>query len=295
MILPIVLDADSIRSVGAISIPAIKLNPKDIPPILKIIKQIEDPTIVREKIHQYLLAESPTGSISFRNAVYALSFHTLRVLKLIEGRGDKLRLSVDGQILLNAYVNEGIDGFKKEMAKIVARVDQENANVLESIKRIGSGVFEAAEVERQLVAMGVDSPSRGGKLTKWLRLLQHVRFIDRLNDEYKYNEYQVMAIDKGLERISITAFFKMLNDSYDILTSKRRGNPYIPIPEIEDSVCRRLLDQGFTTFDFRNYLRKLYNKKIDGYRIYFSKPGAREANGLRINDNYYYYIAIFGE
>jgi len=294
MTLPTVLDVGSIRSVGTISIPAIKLNPKDVPHVLKMIK-LEEPAVAREKIHQHLLAESPTGSISFRNAVYALSFHTLRVLRLIEGKGDKLRLSVDGQILLNAYVNKGIDSFKKEMAKIVARVDRENANVLESIKRTGNEVFDAPEVERQLINMGIDSPSRGSKLTKWLRLLQYVRFIDRIDGDYKYNEYQVMAIDRGLERISTKAFFKILKNSYDILRRSRRGNPYIPIPEIEDSVCRKLLDQGFTTFDFRNYLRQLYNKKIDGYQIYLSKPGAREANGLRINDSYYYYIAIFGE
>jgi len=278
-----------------VSIPPIKLHPKDILPILQIIKDNDDHGLVRKRIHRYLSDVAPTGSISFRNAVYALSFHTLRVLKLIEGRGEELHLSVDGLILVNTYAKNGTESYYKELAKIVARVDREYVHVLEAIQDLDSEVFRVEDLQKQLVTRGVESPSRGGKLTKWLRLLEYVRFVDKINDEYQFNEYQLRAIDKDFIGISLESFFHILKGSYDVLTSKRRGNPYIPIPEIEDYVCHRLLNEGFSTFDFRRYLKRLYNRKVDGHNVYFSKPGAREANGLRIDSNYYYYVAIFGE
>lgn len=277
------------------SIPYIKLNPKDILPILKIMKQSEnDAELMKTNIHKYLLKVSPTGSISYRNAVFALAFHTLRVLNLIKGKGKNLRLDIDAEILLEKYEKEGSESYNKELAKIVVRADRETANVLEAIKNLHKETFRLNELEEELKCRTVESPSKGGKLTKWLRLLRDARFIEIMDDEYKFNAYQLEAMDKDFQEITLGEFFIVLKDVYDELTKKRRGNPYIPIPEIQEGVCRRLINKGFTTFDFRNYLKKFKDKQLKGFTVYFSKPGAREAHGLRIDGTYYYYIAIFG-
>jgi len=277
-------------------IPNIKLNPKDILPILKIVKQFEnDSELMKTNIHRYLVKVAPTGSISYRNAVFALAFHTLRVLKLIKGRGKNLRLEIDAEILLDKYEKEGSESYNKELAKLVARIDRETGNVLKAIGSLNKENFHMDEIEKQLERMTVESPSKGGKLSKWLRLLRYTGFIEKINDEYKYNAYQLDALDRVFQEITLEDFFIVLKYVYDELTKKRRGNPYIPIPEIEEAVVRKLSDKGFTTFDFRNYLKKLKNKQMKGFTVYFSKPGAREANGLRIDGTYYYYIAIFGE
>lgn len=278
------------------SIPHIKLNPKDILPILKIVRQFEnDSELMKTNIHKYLVKVSPTGSISYKNAVFALAFHTLRVLKLIKGRGKNLRLDVDAEILLDKYEKEGTESYDKALAKLVVQVDRETANVLKAIENLKKETFSVGEIEKQLEIMTVECPSKGGKLSKWLRLLRNARFIEKTDDEYKYNAYQLEAIDKCFQEITLEDFFIVLKDVYSELKKKRRGNPYIPIPDIAESVCRRLIDKGFTTFDFRNYLKKLKNKQMSGFTVYFSKPGARETNGLRIDGTYYYYIAIFGE
>jgi hypothetical protein len=277
-------------------IPWIKLNPKDILPILEIVKKNENNyTLMKKKIHEYLLEESPTGSISFRNAVYALSFHTLRVLKLIKGKGTNLRLSTDGEILLKTYEKDNFEGYCKELAKIVARADQEDVGVLETIEKLNKDVFDTEDVTRELNKES-RIPLRNDRLTKWIRLLKFVRFVDEVDgNKYKYNKYQVSALNRKLQGMSLKDFFDVLNSEYQELTKKRRGNPYIPIPEIEDAVCNRLIDKGFMTFDFRKYLKQLNNNKVRGYTTYFSKPGARESGGLRIDSTYYYYIAIFGD
>jgi len=277
-------------------IPNIKLNPKDILPILCIIEQYEnDKNALKKNIHDYLTSVSPHGKISYRNAVFALSFHTLRILKLIDKRGEKLKLSSDAETLLRVSAEEGNESYLKQLAKTVAKIDFESVGVLKSIDEFNEDSFTVTEIEKKLKEMKIESPTKGGSLSKWLRLLKYVHFIEKTNGHYKYNSYQLKALNIGLKEMTLSDFFSHLKTAYDELTKRRRGNPYIPIPELEDIVCRRLINKGFMTFDFRNYLKKLKDAKINGFTVYLSKPGAREANGLRIDGVYYYYIAIFGE
>jgi len=276
------------------SIPAIKLNPKDIYPILNIIRKYDnDKELMKKEIHKYLSDVSPTGSISFRNAVYALSFHTLRTFKLIAGRGNSLHLSQDGDILLSFYEHHGYERYHKELSRIVFRIDEENANVIGNIAELNSSFFSKDDLIIKLIDSGIDDPNRGGKLTKWLRLLKYLRFIDEINDELRFNRFQLESIKIEFKDISLDEFYAALKNSYNKITKIRRGNPYVSIPEIENDVCYSLINYGFTTPYFRKYLVELSRAESKKDELYFAKPGARESNGLRINGIYYFYIALF--
>jgi len=276
------------------SIPAIKLNPKDIYPILNIIQTFDnDKELMKKQIHKYLSDVSPTGSISFRNAVYALSFHTLRTFKLIEGRGNSLRLSYDGEILLSIYEHYGYERYHKELSRIVFRIDEENGNVIRNIAELNSSFFSKDDLIKKLINSGIDEPNRGGKLTKWLRLLKYLRFVDEISDGFRFNRFQLESIKIEFKEISLDEFYSTLKNSYNKITKMRRGNPFVAIPEIENDVCYSLMYYGFTTYYFRKYLIELSKNESKKDKLYFARPGARESNGLRINGIYYFYIAIF--
>ena len=271
-----------------------KLNPKDILPILQIIRNYQDIVVIKKHIHDYLESVSVTGSISMRNAVYALALPTLRQLNLITGRGKYVQLDVDGNLLLETFEKDGSEAYMRLLAKIILRADRENANVLGILRKSKKNRFTKKEIVRELSKHNIETSERDDRLVKWLRTLKYVGLIDRSNEHYRLNNYQINALQKDTN-VSSEAFSASLIKSYEKIVSKRRGNPYIPIPVLEREVCSLLSDEGFTTFDFRKRLVDMKNKKMDNYRIFFSKPGAREAKGLRIDGKYYYYVALFRE
>lgn len=271
-----------------------KLNPKDILPILRIINDSDRVDVIRNRIYEYLNSVSPRGHISMRNAVYALAFPTLRQLKLVIGRGKYIRLDADGQLLLETYDKQGKEEYMRLLAKTILRADTENAAVMGILSEGKKSSFTKEEIVRKLLQNDVDTSADDDRLVKWLRILKFVGLIEWSDNLYSVNHLQINALQKNAN-VSSKSFNLTLIDSYEKLMKERRGNPYIPIPLIEREVCSRLSDRGFTTFDFRKRLVSLKGRKIDGYRLFFSKPGAREPNGLRINGQYYYYVALFKE
>lgn len=274
-------------------VPSTKLNPKHFLPIIVIIQRNEGNLGgIRKNIHSYLLGASRKKTIGERTAVYALAFPTLRRLNLLRGKGEHIRLSVDGRILINAYETKGDNAYNNKLAKVVLRADRENANVLEAIKELDIRQFGRAEIAIELVKRGVETSAIDDRLTNWLRILKYVRFIDRIDSLHVLNQDQLEVSERDFVDVSETVFVKEVLKAHQKLSKKRRGNPFIPIPEIEQEVCRQFFDNGFTTFDFRERLSNQKGKTIDGFKIVFTKPGSREANGLRIHGEYYYYIAI---
>jgi hypothetical protein len=108
------------------------------------------------------------------------------------------------------------------------------------------------------------------------------------------NAAQVIAIEKGGPKAEFDDFLEAFFEEYRTLKAENRGNIYVRIPAIERRVQNRLLDFDFTTFDFRRYLRRLKGLHSRRGRVLFSKPGAREQGGIRMNGNYYYYVSIVG-
>lgn len=275
-------------------IPSTKLNPRDILPIMEIIQKNEgNIEAIKEKVHSYLSNISEKGKITQRNAVYALAFPTLKRLNLLIGKGDRIRLSVDGGMLFRIYETEGIDAFSRKLAYIIFRADKESADVLGAIEDSRKEHLSKREIALRLVEKGIETSVADDRLTKWLRILKYVRFIDKVDSLYMFNNYQLSAVKRESVKIPLNVFFNKLLQAHRKLTRERRGNPYIPIPAIERQVCSQFADKGLTTFDFRRHLSELRGKTINGYTVVFSKPGFRESKGLRIKGEYYYYIAIF--
>ena len=275
-------------------IPSTKLNPRDILPIIEIIQKNEgNIEAIKDKIHSYLSNVSEKGKITERNAVYALAFPTLKRLNLLVGKGEQIRLSVDGRMLFRVYETKGIDAFNRKLAYIIFRADKESADVLGAIKDSRKEHLSKREIASKLIEKSIETSVADDRLTKWLRILKYVRFIDKVDNLYTFNDYQLSAVKRESAKVPLDVFFNKLLQAHHKLTRERGGNPFIPIPEIEREVCSQFVDEGFTTFDFRRHLSELKGKTIDGYTVVFSRPGSRESKGLRIKGEYYYYIAIF--
>lgn len=275
-------------------IPSTKASPADVFNLLKIIEEhAENIDAMKSKIHEYLLKRSRRGRRDEYNSVYAICFPTLRRLNLIEGKGVNVHLSSDGKTLVHIFKTKGEFEYKKFLAKVILRVDFEKAHVAENMLNYKYNHISYEELAKYLRNNGIDTDDSDDRLKKWLRFLKFVKFIEEKEERIRINKFQINAILNGPLLIDFSKFLNAFIESYEKLKAKSRGSKYIKIPDIEREVCLRLEEYNFTTFDFRKNLVKLRNLKISNKKILFSKPGAREEGGIKIDGIYYYYISIF--
>ena len=275
-------------------IPSTKASPADIIELIKIVKEFTgNIDIMRKKIHEYLLKKSRRGIRDEYNSVYAICFPTLKRLDLIKGKGATIHLSPDAEALIRTYEDKGTLGYKKLFAKIILRIDLEKAHVSENLRNFKKDHVSLDEIAKYLKSKGIDTNEKDDRLKKWLRFLKFVNFIEEEDNKIRINKFQINSIFCGKKAISFNKFLNAFFTSYEKLQSKSRGSKYIKIPDLEKEVCLKLQDYNFTTFDFRINLTRLRRKMIDNKKILFSKPGAREKDGIKINGIYYYYISIF--
>lgn len=275
-------------------IPSTKASPDDIFHLLKI---VEDHTgnieVMKNKIHEYLLEKSRRGKRDKYNSVYAICFPTLRRLNLIDGKGANVHLSPDGKTLVHIFETKGELEYKKFLAKVILRVDFEKAHVAESLMDYEDKYISYEILSKYLRSKEIDTNEKDDRLKKWLRFLKFVKFIEEKEERIWINKLQINAILNGPQSIDFNTFLEAFVESYEKLKAKSRGSKYIKIPDIEREICLRLEKHNFTTFDFRRNLVKLRNVKVSNKKILFSKPGAREEGGIKIDGIYYYYISIF--
>lgn len=275
-----------------IKIPSTKAAPEDIIEFLKIIDEFTgDIGNMKKEIHKYLLKKSKRGKRNERNSVYAIAFPTLRRLELIQNRGADVCLSSDGKTLLDIYKNRGELEYRKTFAKILIRVDNEKAHVIENLLVLNEEIISVEALINHLKNNGIDTILKDDRLSRWLRLFKYVDFIDMLDGRIKINKFQIISIQEGKKPVDFETFVNTLLEEYDRIKMKNRGNIYVKIPELGSGICNRL--ENFTTFDFRGYIKKLKNFKIKRKKIMFSKPGAREKGGIIIDGIYYYYISVY--
>jgi len=276
-------------------IPSTKASPDLLVDLMKIIdKHTGNLELMKKEIHKYLLEKSTRGKRDEYNSVYAITFPTLRRLELIEGKGSEVHLSSDGKILLDIFEKNGILQYKKNLAKLLLRVDAEKAHVIENLLILNKREISISELVATLKKAGVDTNENDDRLLKWLRFLKHVDFVDYENvNSIVVNTFQINSIREGKKPVDFDTFMDALFEEYQKLVIKNRGNIYVKIPELQRKVCTRLENLHFTTFDYRDYLTKLKTTNIRGKKVVFSKPGAREMGGLKIDKTYYYYISIY--
>lgn len=276
-------------------IPSTKASPYFLVELMRIIdKYTGNLERMKKEIHRYLLKKAIRGKRDKYNSVYAITFPTLRRLELIEGKGSEVHLSPDGKTLLNVFEKRGILQYKKNLAKLLLWIDKEKAHVIEALLRLNSSKISLGELVTVLKKARVDTNLNDDRLLKWLRFLRYVDFVEYENvTNIKVNTFQIKSIMEGKKPVDFDTFLSALFDEYQKLVIKNRGNIYVKIPELQKKVCTRLGNLNFITFDFRDYLTKLKRTNIRGKKIIFSKPGAREMGGLKIDNTYYYYISVY--
>jgi hypothetical protein len=279
----------------ATSIPSTKASPDLLVDLMKIIdRHTGNIELMKKEIHRYLLEKSTRGKRDEYNSVYAITFPTLRRLELIDGKGSEVHLSSDGKILLDIFGKNGILHYKKNLAKLLLRIDAEKAHVLENLLVLNKSEISIGELVAVLKKAGVDTNDNDDRLLKWLRFLKHVDFVDYEDvNSITVNIFQIKSIMEGKKPVDFDTFLVALFEEYQKSVSKNRGNVYVKIPELQRKVCTRLENLHFTTFDFRDYLTKLKTTNIRGKKVIFSKPGAREMGGIKIDKTYYYYISAY--
>ncbi len=275
-------------------IPSTKASPDLLIDLMKIIdKHTGNLELMKKEIHKYLLDKSVRGKRDEYNSVYAITFPTLKRLELIDGKGSEVHLSPDGRTLLDIFEKDGILQYKKNLAKLLLRIDAEKALVIENLLLLNKPKISLKELVTALKDAGVETSEKDDRLLKWLRFLKFVDFIENDGKDFLINAFQIKSIREGKKPVDFNTFLDALFDEYQKLVIKNRGNIYVKIPDLQRRVCERLGNLRFTTFDFRDYLIKLKRTNIRGKKVIFSKPGAREMGGLKIDKAYYYYISVY--
>jgi len=275
-------------------IPSTKASPEQILDLIRIVRKYSgDIEAMKAEIHSYLLNKSTKGKRNAHNSVYAITFPTLRRLGLIDNKGRNICLSHDGKLLLNIYSKQGILEYKKAFAKVLLRIDFEKAYVIKCLLVWKKDSISIGELSDLLKKERIDTSSGDDRLLRWLRYLKFVRFIEPSDNKIKINHFQIKAIKEDRVKVTFNKFVYIIIEDYNRIKTKNRGSIFVKIPELEHYVCNSLFKLNFTTFDFRNYLKRLKNEKFKNMKIIFSKPGAREENGITIDGIYYYYISIY--
>ena len=146
---------------------SLKAKPNQILKFLKLIKenqgQIE---IIKEELHKYLLKESLRGKREKRNSVYAIALPSLKKLDLIEGRGDKIKLNTNGELLYNTFTNKGITEYKRLFTKFLFLIDRENCNILEIFTNIKEENIGFEKLIEKLIEKEVNTSQKDDKIKR---------------------------------------------------------------------------------------------------------------------------------
>jgi len=89
-------------------------------------------------------------------------------------------------------------------------------------------------------------------------------------------------------------FRRLLFEGYEKLKRRTGGSPYVLIPDLRSYVIGRLSEQGMFIDEaqFDDFLRRQPRVTVE-YIILLSPPGRREAGGIWIGKDYFYYVSIY--
>jgi hypothetical protein len=274
-------------------VPSLKARAEWIPQALKILRENEgNYEKMEEGIAAYWREISPRVKVpSKRNSLRAVFGPTLRHLELIAGEGDNIRLLPKGKQLLELWEKQGDVAFKKAYAEHLVKIDTEEwVGVISELRTLS----EPASITEFLNYLKKKHPDS---------MISHDRLKKLLSDHYgpiglvgvkdgkvELKKPQLERLLKGLKAVpSEDEFTKVLFDAYEKIQPSEVGNPYVPIPEIREKVCEMT---GMWPQDFDNLLAAM-PKETPEYLIHLTQPMLRESGGIRLENRYLYYIAIF--
>lgn len=273
------------------NIPSFKASPDDFAEFIKIVgENPKNKSKITIEIQEYLKNKSKRSrTISARNAINAIALPSLKKLSLIRGSGNNIELNENGVLLYKA-IREGNHGrFVRLFSKLIIEFDKNEVHLLNLLSTFKKQ-FTFIELLKLARENGYESVKGDDKLSKWLNFLVYSGALIR-----EGNQFRITNIEINLEKPKVTdsEFLQVLLNTYTYLNTRFNYANYVPVPKLRSILCEKFSKNGFMSYDFDEYLIKLYEK--DTLKIVFSKPGKRVYDGLRVGKNYYYYVSIYNE
>lgn len=242
---------------------------------------------------------------STRNLIRAYAVPTLSHLGLVEGRGDSLRCSPDGESLVSA-AQQGFDAGLRRFGYLLHVSDSEKG--LQVLSELADMQAHEKPTSRDALAtrlwtkhhahlaeQGLTPTILADRLAKWLAYLEYVRFIDQQDGHIALNPAQIEAsLAASKVDVADDVFRRLLFEVYEQLKGRPMRSAYVPIPDLRHHVARHLLEEGMpiTEAQFDDLLRQL-RRVSEEYVILLSPPGRISEGGLWVDNNYYYYVSIY--
>jgi hypothetical protein len=285
-------------------IPALKSPPEIVPRLVVILYDCADR---REEVDRRMTEALRKISLaSPRNLLRAYAAPTLNNLGLAEGAGKSWRCSPDGESLALAYQNSDDEGLKRFGYILYQRDEKDGLRVIAELQRRGADkkpisrrqLAESlfSRYNDELAEQDISNEILSDRLAKWLGYLHYVRFVDYVeNDTVRLYPFEVETALTGEESSwELNEFKNGLVASYKSLRAEHPSIVYVPLPDLRQRMFEMIFKRqkrAFSTVAFNDALRKL-PKATDEYVILLSPPGSQSGGGIRIGDNYYYYISI---
>lgn len=273
------------------NIPSFKAAPEDFTEFIKIIgNNPKNKGKITTEIHEYLKNKSKRKAvISVRNAINAIALPSLKKLSLIQGRGSDIELNENGKLLYDA-VRKGDQGrYIRTFSKLIIEFDKNYVHLLELLSKL-KRPFTYQEIVELAQGNGYELAKKDDKISKWLNFLVYSGALIRDGKEFRISN---IKLNGEKPNVTDVEFLKTLLELYDYLNVELKYANYVPLPKIRNILCEKFSNRSFLSYDFDEYLRRLYEKGTP--KIVFSKPGKRVYEGLRIGKNYYYYISIYNQ
>lgn len=241
---------------------------------------------------------------SRRNLIRAYAVPTLSNLGLVEGRGENLCCSPDGESLVNA-AQQGFDVGLRRFGYLLHALDSEKglqvlselADMQADEKPVSTDALATrlwTKYHSQLTGQGLTPTMLTDRLAKWLAYLEYARFIDLRDANIMLNPAQIEAsLAANKVEVRDELFRRLLFDGYEELKSHAMGSVYVPIPDLRRYVAEHLLEQGtpISEAQFDDLLRQ-QPRVTKEYVILLSPPGHRSNRGIWIGKDYFYYLSI---
>ena len=274
------------------TLPALKAKANLIPGVLVIIRDNAGSySKIEEAVINLWRRESnrkkpPTG----RNSMRAVFGPTLRHLHLIRGERDDIKLLPPGKKLLEQYEKGGEPAYKKSLARHLVKLDNDKWLNILGYLRDSNKKHSTSELLDILRQRSPDSMINDERLTKFLLYCEYVGLVYTRNRSVtlRISQYEI-STRNTYKQLSDREFFNILHQQYELLRSQGEGSPYVPIPDIRDTVCER---SGIWLDDFDKKLRNI-PRETDDYLVQLTQPMVRKPKGITIGGKYLYYIAIY--
>ena len=263
-----------------------------IPEVLKIIRDNQgNYSKIEEKVTNLWRQESnrkkpPTS----RNSMRAVFGPTLRHLHLVRGEGDYMKLLSCAKEFLKAYEIGAVSDYKKSLAKHLLKLDKEKwLNILGHL-RASNDKLNRTQLLDIFCSKYPESGINEDRLSKFLLYCGYAGLVTIKNNFVTLRKTQYDISTKSIDkRLTDNEFLYLLHKQYELLRSESKGSPYVPIPDLRDSVCE---SSGIWLTYFDDKLRDI-PKETDNYMIQLSQPMVRKPDGISIGGKYLYYIAIY--